>query len=117
MKLTPKQRDIALAILEHPSDSFVELSQLAGLDPASAFREANLRRVDFGTDDLSGFDFSGADLSLADFSRARGLDCALFDGAITDGTRWHPSSLAPEGISIGVAEAPEFSPRVVVFAS
>src|SRR5580658_5881876 len=77
MKLMLEQRNVVRAILNRPGDSFVALASVAGLDPETAFREADLRGVDFGIDDLSGFDFTGADLRGANFARARGKDCAV----------------------------------------
>ena len=62
MKLTAQQRRIARDILCTPSDDFASLVQAARLDRTRAFREADLRHVDFGTADLERFDFSGADL-------------------------------------------------------
>ena len=50
------------AVLGHGSDDFLELIQVAELDPKLDFRYANLSNVDFGTADLRGFDFTGADL-------------------------------------------------------
>src|SRR5688572_33448384 len=68
-----------LQILESPTDRFVMLARVAGLDPARDFRGADLRGVDFGSDNLSGFDFSGADLRCANLSRAAGLDRVVID--------------------------------------
>src|SRR5262249_42960453 len=63
-----------VAVLDTPTDSFVALARIAGLDPAIDFRGADLRDVDFGADDLTGFDFSDSDLTGAELSRATGLD-------------------------------------------
>jgi hypothetical protein len=84
MKLMLEQRNVVRAILNRPGDSFVALASVAGLDPETAFREADLRGVDFGIDDLSGFDFTGADLRGANFARARGKDCAVFVDVLLD---------------------------------
>ena len=86
MKLTAQQRRIARDILSTPSDDFASLVQAARLDRTRAFREADLRHVDFGTADLERFDFSGADLRGADLSRARNKDAAVFAGVVADAT-------------------------------
>lgn len=84
MKLSEAQRARVRRLLGSNSTSFVELARAAELDPGTAFREADLRRINFGADDLAGFDFTGADLRGANLSLARGLDPALLDGARTD---------------------------------
>lgn len=70
-----------VAVLDAPTNSFVALANIAGLDPKSDFRGADLTGVDFGTDDLSDFDFSGADLTDAHLSRAAGRDRMKTDAA------------------------------------
>jgi hypothetical protein len=72
MKLPREVRAGIRRILRHKEESFVAICAVVGLDPALSFIGADLRDVDFGTDDLSGFDFRGADLTGADLSRARG---------------------------------------------
>jgi internalin A len=47
-------------VKEADTDDFVELTQLADLDPRTDYRYANLEGVDFSGADLSGFDFTGA---------------------------------------------------------
>jgi Leucine-rich repeat (LRR) protein len=92
MKLTPEQRHVARAILEHPDQGLVALTRIAGLDPATAWIGADLRGV-LCTDDVSGFTFRDADLRGADFRRARGKTPAMFEGALVDvGTRGVPRS-------------------------
>lgn len=78
------------AVLAANSESFTTLAILGGLNSATSFRGADLRRVDFGTDDVSGYDFSEADLTQADFSKADGIQRALFHGAKIDGVLWPP---------------------------
>ena len=73
-----------LAVLDAPSDSFAELARIGGVDPAKAFRGANLRDIDFGDDDLAGFVFARADLRGADLSRTRGLTLDALRGARMD---------------------------------
>ena len=84
MKLTVQQQRTARAIIETPSDDFASLVQAARLDRTRAFREADLRHVDFGTADLARFDFTGADLRGADLSRARNKGAAVFAGVVAD---------------------------------
>ena len=86
MKLTARQQRTARAIIETPSDDFATLVQAARLDRTRAFREADLRHVDFGSADLARFDFSGADLRGADLSRARNKGMAVFAGVVADAT-------------------------------
>ena len=92
MSLSRNDLGTIVAVLDAPTDSFVILAKLAGLDPARDFRGANLRGVNFGADNLTGFDFSGADLTGTDLSRATGLDCIGFDAATCwpDGFRRPP---------------------------
>ena len=84
MKLSEAQRARVRRLLGSNSTSFVELARAAELDPGTAFREADLRRINFGLDDLAGFDFTGADLRGANLSQVRGLDPAFLEGARTD---------------------------------
>ena len=84
MKLSEAQRARVRRLLGSNSTSFVDLARAAELDPGTAFREADLRRINFGADDLTGFDFTGADLRGANLSHARGLDRLILDGARTD---------------------------------
>ena len=84
MKLSEAQRARVRRLLGSNSTSFVDLALAAELDPGTAFREADLRRINFGADDLAGFDFTGADLRGANLSHARGLDPAFLKDARTD---------------------------------
>jgi len=70
MKLTSEQMKIVKRLLKAETDDFVALSKIAGLDPKRDCRNANLREINFGKADLSGWDFSGADLRRADFRNA-----------------------------------------------
>ena len=68
---------------------FVELVGLAELDPAVAFRRANLRGVSMRGQDLSGFDFTGAsmercDIRGADLSRTLGVTRGMFESCVHD---------------------------------
>lgn len=81
MKFSPDELRRIVAVLDAKIASFVELSKLAGLDPACDFRGANLRFVNFGEDDLSDFDFSEADLRGANLSAAKGLSRLKMDAA------------------------------------
>ena len=92
MKLTPEQRRIARAILEHADDGLVALTHVAGLDPATAWVGADMRGV-VCAGNVTGFVFRDADLRGADFRRARGKTAAMFEGAVADGrTRGLPPS-------------------------
>lgn len=84
MRLTPEQRDRLHKVRHSPSQSFAALTELAELDPATDYVEADLRGIDFGTDDLAGFNFTRAHFEGANLSRARGLHRAKFDGATWD---------------------------------
>ena len=84
MKLSEVQRARVRRLLGSNSTSFVELAQAAELDPATAFREADLRRINFGADDLTGFDFTGADLRGANISQAIGVSPEMLTDAHCD---------------------------------
>lgn len=45
MKLTAEQQDTFHRLLETPTDDFSDLVKIAGLDPASDFRYADLRKM------------------------------------------------------------------------
>jgi formylglycine-generating enzyme required for sulfatase activity len=86
----------AQAILRARDADLAELARIAGLDPKRHFRGADLRRVDFGDDDLSGFDFREADVSGANLLRARGVDPEMFAGCrFDDETQAPPGLLRP----------------------
>lgn len=69
-----------LAVLDAPEEmGFVALARVGGVNPAKAFRSANLRDIDFGEDDIAGFNFSGAQLDGCDLSRVKNLAKAYFD--------------------------------------
>ena len=75
------------ALAEADDATFTDLVKIARLDPARAFRGADLHGVDFGDADLYGYDFTEADLSGANFERAS-IRGANFTHCQTDGTRW-----------------------------
>ncbi|HEY1935893.1 MAG TPA: pentapeptide repeat-containing protein [Acetobacteraceae bacterium] len=79
MRLSQVALRRVVTVLDAPTNGFVALVRVAGLDPACDFRGAVLDGVDFGTDDLGNFDFSGADLRGADMTRATGLDQMVTD--------------------------------------
>jgi formylglycine-generating enzyme required for sulfatase activity len=87
MKLTVEQRGRVRAVMASESHSFAELVHASGLDRTSHFRGADLRNIDFATDDLSEFDFTRAHLEGANLAYARGLHRAKFDGA-----RWNAAT-------------------------
>ena len=73
-------------VLESSAQDLLSLARIAGLDPASDFRDADLRGLDARGEDLTQFDFRGADLRGADLREARVCREAL-DGANLDGAR------------------------------
>jgi len=88
--LTRKLARVA-TIATAETDSFAALAKLAGLDVSRAFRGADLRNVDFSTDNLAGFNFSSAKLHGADLSRAAGLDSLILTNATADDTTKWPT--------------------------
>jgi sulfatase modifying factor 1 len=84
MKLSETQRARVRRLLGSNSSSFADLVRAAELDPGTDFREADLRRINFGSDDLSGFEFKGADLHGANLSQAKGVTPEMLRGASTD---------------------------------
>ena len=90
-----------------PELGFVELVELAGLDPSTAFRGAVLRG-DMRGEDLSGFDFSdamldGCDIRGADLSRTSGLTKEMLSSAIIDGTTILPQCFIGENAKIVIS--------------
>ena len=65
-------------IEESESDNFLHLAKIAGLDPGTHFRYANLVGVNFSGLDLSGFNFTGAKLTDCRFKGSR-IERAIFD--------------------------------------
>ena len=63
--------DAIARVLTAATSNFVELTKMAGLDPAKDFRHANLEDIDFSGCNLSGFDFSGSSFEGATFVNAR----------------------------------------------
>jgi DNA-binding CsgD family transcriptional regulator len=58
-------------VLEASTHNFVELTKIAGLDPAKDFRYANLSKINFSGCSLAGFDFRGASFEGATFVDAK----------------------------------------------
>ena len=77
-------------IMAEQSESFAALARASGLDPKTGWRGADLRDVQFGTDDLKGFRFLRAQLHGADLSQARGLRRDMFQDAAWDDTTRFP---------------------------
>ncbi|MEG3617946.1 type ISP restriction/modification enzyme [Magnetovibrio sp. PR-2] len=76
------------AVLDHGTDTFVELVEVGGLNPKTDFVGADLTDMDMRGADLRGFDFSHADLTGTDLRGAQ-FDAAKWVGvdlsqAITD---------------------------------
>jgi hypothetical protein len=95
MNFRPEELDRMAAVLQAPTTSFAELVGIAGLDPAGDLVGADLRRVNFRSDDLAGFNFARADICGANFAQARGLDPAMFVGAVWDGSTQWPAGFQP----------------------
>ncbi len=87
MRLSRSDRATLAAIAAANGSTFTELVMIAKLDPATAFREADLSGIDFAECDLSGYDFSGADLTGSSFTHAS-IEGAIFHRAETAGTKW-----------------------------
>lgn len=90
------QRKTLLELATAEKATFVELASIAGLDPGTAFRGADLRGVDFAGCDLNGFDFTDADLGGASF-RGASLLGAVFENSLG-------SSAAISAVRIGEIE-------------
>lgn len=102
--ISNRDKEIIRRIICHKGESFVELAKLAKLDPATDFVGANLRNVDFGTDDISGSNFCGADLTGADLSNCDGIDKVLRDDNTIGfekacGKNWNTHLLGLEGLT------------------
>jgi hypothetical protein len=96
----PREVRIGLRrILRHKTESFVAISAAVGLDPSNDFVGADLRHVDFGTDDLSYFNFCGADLTGSKLWRAHGLDRVIVDSR-TKG--WATAAASPASRGGGI---------------
>src|SRR4051794_17717534 len=87
MRMTEKHRATIRSIRHSEQKDFMTLARIAGLNPKSDFRHANLSGIDFGSADLKGFDFTGADLRGADL-RYASIDGAIFTDTDTVGTLW-----------------------------
>jgi formylglycine-generating enzyme required for sulfatase activity len=90
MMITDAARASIEGIMAEPSESFAALARASGLDPKTGWRGADLRGVQFGTDDLTGFRFLRAQLHGADLSQARGLRREMFQDAAWDETTRFP---------------------------
>lgn len=90
-----QQRRMA-AVLDAKTESFDELSRIAGLDPATHLRGADLRGIVFDEgDNLAGFRLRNADLRGAGLRRARGVTAEVVAGAIVDATTRLPGRERP----------------------
>ena len=74
-------------IADAPTNNFVELIRLSGLDPSRHLRFADWSGVDFSACDLRGYDFTGARLYGCKF------DGALIDGALFEQAEMNRSDL------------------------
>ena len=85
--LSQAAADVLVALRGANGAPFTELVRIAGLDPSTDLRNADLSGVDFAGCDLSGYDFSGAILANASFAGAK-TESARFDRADLTGVRW-----------------------------
>ncbi|SDF52899.1 Pentapeptide repeat-containing protein [Salipiger thiooxidans] len=82
----------ALYALCSESDSLRRLAEVARLEPAKDFEQADLRELNVAGEDLTPFSFRGADLRDSDLRgaqlRRRALEGALLTGAQLEGIVW-----------------------------
>jgi hypothetical protein len=97
MKLTAKQRGVLRQLLAAENVSFSALVEMAGLDKRTDFVGNNLRTVDFGSADLTGYNFFDADLTNARMDKATGKEGLVLTGAVTTGTTGLPAHGLPGG--------------------
>ena len=90
MKLTAAQQAMLRTLHERRHETFSDLTRIAGLDKRYDFIRADLRKVDFGISDLSGFNFAEADLRGADMTNALGKDRLVLVGARLEGAKGLP---------------------------
>jgi uncharacterized protein YjbI with pentapeptide repeats len=67
MEISSPQLLVMLSVLDAETNSFAELARIAGLQPNCDFCGADLRNVNFGSDDLSEFEFRNTDLTGSRF--------------------------------------------------
>lgn len=86
MTFSPEALARLTAVLEAETDNFVEVSNLAGLDPKTDYRFSNLSDVDFSDSDIRGFDFTGADLRGAKGTNVVWDETTILERADIDGS-------------------------------
>lgn len=79
-EISPKASEQIQKVLKSPTDNFVALVQVAGLDPRFDLRHKRFHKANFASCDLAGFDFTGAFFSRCLFADAKAGD-TIFDGA------------------------------------
>jgi chromosomal replication initiator protein len=84
------------AVEEAETDDFVSLARLAGLNPATDFRWANIEGVDFSYTNLTGFDFTGAKMKGCVFRGAK-VSHAIFTQAELDDHAFVDASTGLDG--------------------
>ena len=100
--LKPETIEALGRIYRSGATRFTELAELAGLDSAVDFQDAEFISLSFRGEILRGYNFSnndflGADFQAADLSATIGLDTAVLTGSLSDAaTRW-PPNLHPVG--------------------
>lgn len=109
MRLSRADRATLSAILEADGATFTELVRIARLDPATAFRGADLAGIDFEACDLSGYDFSGADLTGSSFEHAS-IEETVFHRAETSDVAW-PRGYKPRAKTASARPSPLLRPH------
>lgn len=94
------------AVVQAPSNNFLELVALAGLDRQRDFRFANLEDVDFAGMDLHGFDFSGANLRNAKFHGSKIAEATFSN----DATRFKELKQSVDWAELAIFSAPARKP-------
>jgi ribosomal protein S1 len=88
MRLSRDRSAAVGRVLNAATDNFVKLATASGLNPATDFREAFLKNVDFSGCDLNGFDFTGSQIIECQFA-----DCTIGD-AVFDHAQFSMTDLS-----------------------
>ena len=104
--LNPHDEDVIRRLRHAGKRTFAELTEMAGLNPATDYRGADLRDVDFANSDLTGYDFTGALLERAQFVGAN-ISAAIFDDhaqATIDQSRASVENIQKNSYALGPAQ-------------
>jgi uncharacterized protein YjbI with pentapeptide repeats len=80
---TAEMKRAAQAVVDAPTEGFVELVRIAGLSPQTDMVGGDWRNVDFKDQDLAGFDFTSSDMRGCKFDGAL-VDKAVFASVLMD---------------------------------